>query len=251
LWFALQEAADRPADLAAENAFDELQGVKIVERTLSGSISDADLSPYKVMRLIRGIRGVVRAVFKHGAIKLEQNGDVVFDGKGLRQIFEPVAHKMDEAMSYFAGRRAEELREQNRENLLSKPEIAALLALGKDDPDIVQAFDDYQEFLNTMMNFYEDSGIISSESRAIIQELNKSYVPFHRIQEIATGEKKHANRKAFHRLFGGRANVDDIYNNILQSTAALVDMAVQNKAKQKIYDSRTGFTGTTPTPQDM
>jgi GNAT superfamily N-acetyltransferase/predicted RNA methylase len=235
LWRALEDTADKWDDLALKNMFDELQGLKVAERTIEGTIGDADLSAYKATRLIRGVRGVVRAVFKHGTIRMEANGDVVFVGKGLRQVFEPVADVMDKTMAYFAGRRAAELASQRRENLLKPTEIDALIAQGADNPKIVQAFKDYQTFLDEMMDFYQQAGIISAESRALIQELNRDYVPFHRLLELATGQKRTVSRSAFKRLFGGTANVNDIFDNIMQSTAALVDMAVQNRAKQKVY----------------
>jgi protein-L-isoaspartate O-methyltransferase len=235
LWFALRELGDRPDDLFIEQTLDDMQGVKVASRTLQPTMADAEVNPYKIMRLVRGVRGVIRSVFNHGTIKLETNGDVTFSGDGLRQIFEPITDVMDDAMSYFAGRRAEELQSQRRENLLKPREIRALIAKGANNPRIVRAFDNYQAFLDRMMDFYEDSGIISQQSRAVIQDLNKSYVPFHRIRELATGESVAPKRAAFRRLFGGMANVNDIYENIMKSTAALIDFAVQNKAKQKVY----------------
>jgi GNAT superfamily N-acetyltransferase len=235
LWLAMEHTGNRFDDLTAEHMFDELQGVKRFERIITGGIGDASTSVYKIMRLVRGVRGVVRVVFKHGTIIGQANGDIVFTGKGLRQVFEPIADVMDEAMSYFAGMRGLELASQGRENLLSVVELEALVARGQDNPRIVEAFEEFQGFLDRMMDFYEQAGIISSQSRAIIQELNKSYVPFHRIQELATGTERFVQRAAFKRLVGGTANVNDIYNNIMQSVGALVDMAVQNRAKQKVY----------------
>lgn len=235
IWRAMEDFADRPADRAIASTLDQLQGVKIFEREVTGTIGDADLSPYKIMRLVAGIRGVVRAVFRKGTIGYAENGDVVFTGDGLEQVFKPIADVMDDAMAYFAGKRAAELFRQKREHLFSRSEIQALINQGKDNPRIVKAFIDYQAFNKRMMQFYQDSGLLSPQSRKIIEELNKSYVPFHRILELATGETKAVDRAAFKRLRGGTANVDDIYGNIMQSVAALVDMAVKNKAKQRVY----------------
>ena len=237
VWEAMRDFADSPADAAIASSLDRLQGVKIFERTVTGTIGDADLSPYKIMRLVAGIRGVVRAVFRNGTIGYAANGDVVFTGDGLEQVFKPIADVMDEAMAYFAGKRAAELRRQDRENLFSPSEIKALIDQGKDNPRIVQAFKDYRAFNGRMMDFYQASGLLSAESRAIIEELNKSYVPFHRILELADGTIKPGAgaRAQFKRLRGGTANVDDIYGNIMQSVAALVDAAVKNKAKQRVY----------------
>jgi len=235
VWAAMRDFADQPADAAIASMFDAMQGLKVLERTVTGTIGDADVSPYKIVRLVAGIRGVVRAVFRKGTIGYAANGDVVFTGDGLEQVFKPIADVMDDAMAYFAGKRAGELFRQRRENLFSRSEIQALIDKGKDNPRIVQAFKDFQAFNKRMMQFYEDSGLLSRESRIIIEELNKSYVSFQRIIDLATGQVKPGARAQFIRLRGGTANVGDIYGNIMQSVAALVDAAVKNKAKQRVY----------------
>ena len=231
-------AADGASDHSIAATLDALHGVKVMEADLAGSISDADLSPYKLLRLVAGSRGVTKAVLNHGTVAWDEKGDIVFTGDGLLQVFNPVAHVFDETMAYFAARRAKELFSQNRENLFQMDEIEAMLALGETHPEIKKAFDEYQKFNKRMMDFYQQSGLLSKESRAAMEEMNKDYVPFNRVQEEITGEVV-TRRTPFKRLKGGTANVADIFDNITFNTSALVHQAILNHAKQETYAALT------------
>ena len=223
------------AEKAKQEIFDALHGVKVAELALKGKIQDATLSPYKSLRLVAGSRGIIRSVFKHGTINWDAEGNVVFTGQGLEQILNPVADRLDKVQLYFAGRRAQELKSQGRENLFRHDEIKAMLDLGKDN-EIRQAFQDWLGFNKRMMDFYQKSGIVSAEARSAMEEMNKNYVPFHRVYEEITGEKKTRGGSPFMRLKGGTANVNDILDNITNSVSTLTHAALLNKAKQQAYD---------------
>ena len=220
---------------AKQEIFDALHGVKVAELALRGKIQDATHSPYKSLRLVAGSRGVIRSVFKHGTINWDAEGNIVFTGQGLEQILNPVADRLDKVQLYFAGRRAQELKSQGRENLFRNDEIKAMLDLGKDEA-IRQAFQDWLSFNKRMMDFYQKSGIVSAEARSAMEEMNKNYVPFHRVYEEITGEKKTRGGSPFMRLKGGTANVNDIIDNITNSVSTLTHAALLNKAKQQAYD---------------
>jgi len=226
-------AVDGLSDHSIAAIFDQLHGLKVAEADLTGDIADADLSPYKNARLVAGSRGVMKAVLEHGTVNWTAEGDLYFTGKGLREIFEPVADNFDNAMTYFAARRANELMKQGREHHFEPAEIKAALDLAT--PAIEKAHKEYQAFNRRMMDFYEASGLVNSESRKAMEEMNKDYVPFFRIQEEMTGEVV-TRRTPFKRLTGGTANVDDIFDNITFGTATLIQQALINKAKQQAYN---------------
>lgn len=235
-------AADGLIDSKIAQIFDALHGLKVMERNLTGTIGDADVSPYKSMRNLAGARAVVKAVFEHGTIDYDEKGDIVFTGKGLREIFEPVAHVFDDTMLYFAARRASELMKQGREHHYEPDEIKAVLELADAHPEMKTTFDEYQAFNSRMMDFYEHSGLINKESRAAMEEMNKDYVPFFRVQEEITGEMVTKRSGApFKRLKGGTANVADIFDNITFGTATLIHEALANRAKVRAYNMVSKF----------
>lgn len=225
-------------DRELQKGLDWLHSIKVVERTVTGGIQDATISPYGAARLVAGARGVVKAVLNHGTIAFGKTGDIEFTGPGLRQVFEPVADAFDETMAYFVAQRADELRGQGRERLLSQDEINALreIARRSEKYDLIQqAFEDYQAFNDRMMLFYIQTGLTSAERAVAMREANKSYVPFHRILESLESPQGGAPRGAFFRLKGGTQNLRDTWENIVGNVNALVASGLRNHAKQLLY----------------
>jgi diguanylate cyclase (GGDEF)-like protein len=229
------ELVDGWQEKTVEKIFDALHGIKVAELQLAGEIQDATQSPYKSMRLVAGSRGVIQTVFRHGTINWDASGNIVFTGKGLEQILQPVSDRLDKVELYFAGRRAQELAGQGRENLFRPDEIKAMLQVGENDPAIRKAFTEWLAFSKRMMDFYQGSGILSADARKSMEEMNKNYVPFHRVYEEVTGETVAKRGAGFMRLKGGTGNVNDILDNIAHSVSMLVHASVLNKAKQKVY----------------
>ncbi len=233
------ETVDRWFDKSLQRTFDRFHSIKLIEQYLNGGkLGSAEASPYKTFRETDGSRMMTRAVYEHGTIGWNDKGEVVFTGKGLRQIFEPVADVLDDALYYFAARRAAELKKQGRENLFASDEIAAALALGEKNPKIKEAFSEYQAFNKRMLDFAQTSGLISAESRKVLEVLGRDYVPFYRVMdEIQGGDAsgKPKNEGPFHRLHGSTLNVADILDNIALNAATIIRSAVINRAKLSLY----------------
>lgn len=229
-------------DKAIARSLDWLHVVKMVEAKLRGSVQDdAAWSPYKSMRLLAGVKSSINAWLNYGTLGWTAEGDLKFTGKGLKQIFEPVADVFDETMAYFVGRRANELRQHGKENLFTPDEIKALLDRGRNSPkreQIEQAFRDYQEYTSRLLDFAQQSGILSPATRAMWEQLYENYVPFYRVadrmgktmDQMPTGQGQ-----VFKRLFGGTANLRDTFDNITQNTAAVVTAAMRNIAKRQLF----------------
>lgn len=235
-------------DRAVANALDHLQAAKVIESEITGRINpDAASSPYKSLRLMAGSNNVIAAFFNHGTVnwgKGGDTGDLVFTGKGLRQIFEPIGDAMDDAMAYFVGRRANELMRAGKENLFTKDEIVALLDRGrkhKKAAAIEKAFAEYQEFVNRLLDFAVDSGIISRATVNIWRNMYQNYVPFYRVAETLGGaavsdfSPAMANPRAvFMRLRGSSRNLADPWENITNNVAQVVQAALRNRATRDL-----------------
>lgn len=237
----MKALADVFSDRAIAESVDRLHAGKVIERTLTGSIAqDAMDSPYKSLRLLAGGRNTIESFLNFGTLDWTPRG-LEFTGKSLKHVFEPVAHVMDDAMAYFVGRRAAELSRYGKERLFTADEIEALLDAGRKSPyaqDIEKAFDEYQAYVKRLMDFAESSGIVSRDTRDLWESMYQNYVPFYRVPETL-GNTRVGNgpgaANPFKRLFGGTANVRDIWDNIVMNTAVVVQASLRNQAKQKLF----------------
>lgn len=234
--------ADVWADRAAAESVDYLHAAKVIERTLTGTIAaDAMESPYKSLRLLAGARNTIEAFLNHGTLNWTPRG-LEFTGKGLKHVFEPVANHMDDTLAYFIGRRAEELMKYGKERLFTPDEIGALLDAGRTSPkarEIEQAFNEYQAYVDRLMDFAEASGIVSGVTRALWKAMYQNYVPFYRVSETlgTTRLSGPSIKNPFKRLFGGTANLNDIWDNMVMNTATIVHASLRNMAKRQLFDT--------------
>lgn len=230
--------ASRPHERMRQQAVDRLHGIKVAEREATGTISSAEASAYKLMQMVNGAGAVYDTVIEDGTPKLERDGSIVRRGKSLNEVFKPVydmgAQAFDDFMLYAAGRRAQELMGQGRENLFTKSEISAALALERDG--FAKVFDDFQTFNGEMLDFYVEMGLITPDQRAAFAEVNQNYVPFHRVAEVLeTG--KVAGSKIGKRLTGGDRNVRDLADNIVDGLMTNIRQAMIARAKRRLYAS--------------
>lgn len=234
--------ADVWADRAIAETVDYLHAAKVIERTLTGTIAnDAMQSPYKSLRLLAGARNTIESFLNFGTLNWTPKG-LEFTGKGLKQVFEPVANHMEETLLYFVGRRAEELAKYGKERLFTPDEIGAMLDAGRLSPkakEIEQAFNEYQAYVDRLMDFAEASGIVSAETRALWKAMYQNYVPFYRVSETlgTTRLSGPTISNPFKRLFGGTANLNDIWDNMVMNTAIVVHASLRNVAKRQLFNT--------------
>lgn len=238
----IQIGINGAVDKTLQKTLDKLHAFKVAETEITGGVGDATVSPYKSFRLAAGHMAVTKSVMNYGTINWTEEGNIEFTGKSLRDIFAPVEGVMEDMQLYMVARRAQELDEQGRENLFRKDEYVPALELGTQNPAIKKAFEEWLEFNERMMDFYQSSGVLGTEQRKAIEEMNKNYVPFNRIvdtaNEIARGNKNKVAKggSPFMRLKGGSGNINDVFDNILSNTSMMIHMALLNKSKQSFYD---------------
>ncbi len=232
--------ADGAGDRAIAASLDWLHAFKVIERETTGDIGqDATYSPYKSARLLAGAKTIVNTWLNYGTQGWTARGDLTLNGKGLKQIFEPVAEVFDDAMAYFVGRRAAELKQYGKENLFGADEIVAMLDRGRNSEkraEIERAFDEYQLYTKRLLDFAEASGILNPNTRAIWDEMYKNYVPFYRVAETLGGmETSKPIGGVFKRLTGGTANLRDTFENITLNTKLVVTASLRNVVKRQLY----------------
>lgn len=229
----------RPLERFRQEVIDKIHAAKVVEKEVHGGLLDATQSAYKQFQMVNGAESIHESVLKFGTPKIGADGSLEFNGKGLNEVFEPVAkkgwNKFNLLMDYFKARRASELMEQGRENLFTKQEISAGLKLGKDNPEFKDVFDEYQKFNERMLNFFTQMGLIDTKQRAMFKEANKNYVPFHRVIEKLEDGSGGQTSNIGARLIGGTSNVKDIAENIVEGLYANIRASLVARAKQTLY----------------
>jgi len=240
---ALTESADLESfsfqERATASIFDRLRPIRnLAERGAQRQGIPADLTPYRDMRLVAGSRGVFEHVLKRGTVKFNDDGSVGVSGKGLNEIFSPLTGKKNEAMLYFAGRRARELKNQGREELFSDVEIDAMVNLEKANPEFREVFDEFQSFNQRMLDFAEQGGVISASQKQKFTDLGNSFVPFYRAAVDGEGVTlgKLSTGSPLRRLKGSDTALNEIEENIVRNTLLWTDITLRNQAKNNVYN---------------
>ncbi len=222
------EAFDGMWDRFRQSTVDDLHGIYRMERDLKGEIKPA--GAYETARLARASQSISEGAINFGHPVRKVDGSITFDGKGLRQILEPVSRNLDDALLYFVGRSAHELKVQGREHLFTDAEIKAMLDLAT--PEARKAFQEYQQWNRKVVDFAENAGIINPASRAMWQR--QAYMPFHRVGQSGGYAAKPGEWSGIKALTGGTENIRDILGNMTGNAAMLIDKAVKNEARQQI-----------------
>ncbi len=238
-----------------QGIFDDLRRIYDAEKKVSGDIND--VGPYVTARLTRSKYAMIEGVLKLGQIKIAGAGErylpgaFYFEGKSLVDILTPIGANLDDWLYYSVARSARELKQQGRERLLTNAEIEAGLAL--ETPAFDQAFNDYQEWNKSIVDFAVAKGAINPEKRA--KWARSQYIPFYRAGSRtpqATGRPT-GDWKGIKRLTGGTQNLRPILDNIIGNASMLIDAALTNEARVKVADLVEGPQGAhfmTEVPKD-
>jgi GGDEF domain-containing protein/DNA repair protein RadC len=218
-----------------QGALDGLRSIKKIEIDLGDIGPDEQVAYEKARIAVGGSAGLIDSAFRFGTPGWREDGQgIEFTGDPLSEIFGKHWGDHDVGM-YLLARRAQELSQQGRENLMRPDEIRAWLSMEDEIPELRDIHDAYQEFNDRMLDFYEGSGILKGETRAKMQEMNKNYVPFFRVVESRiNGRPARAGGNPFQRLKGGTHNVEVVWDNIIEGVGIGINASLINDAKRSI-----------------
>ena len=231
-WGKLREAMkDRDASIQA--TLDRFHGIKVAEQKVGGVAPEH--SAYIAARLSTGLPSIMEGILSYGAPKWE-NGILVQDKgtKGLLDALEPVKGDLDDWLGWMVGRRAQKLRGEGRENLLTETDIKALLSLGNGkESEFQKAADDYTKLKTKILDVAEQAGLIDPESRASWD--HAEYVPFYRDEDGDTvgpmsNKGLSGQSSGIRELKGGESNLADPLSNIVRNFTKLIDASLKNNA---------------------
>lgn len=252
------------SSMARQKIQDKVHAAKVVGRKLMGDDS-YDLpttdNPYDLYKIAKGgAESIYEDILKEGTIYIDENGDFQKSGKGLDETLAPVKQNREvweDFVQYMIAKRSDELTSQGREHLMERSNITGGLKLAdkwsKEGIDFDSVFADYQAFNDRMLDFYVQTGFLKASQKEAFQEMNKDYVPFHRLRDNMLAAKN--GRKAIHgKLTGDTANIANIEENITDGLMANIEAALESRAKRALFkminNSKDGALFATKVPME-
>ncbi len=217
-----------------QGVFDQFQPIQALDETA-----------YMQARLSRGTDGVLESLFLHGTPFLRDGAfDVKADGQGLRGVLSELQGEHDLFLSWIAGHRAAQLKEQGREHLFSAQQIDALKALNRgkmpDGSDRAAAYRKalagYNRYQKAVLDIGEQAGLFSAKSRATWE--SEFYIPFFRDfdaeqQNEPSPYREPGTQKVIQQLEGGRQPLGDLLTNVLENHSRILTASMRNMAADK------------------
>lgn len=217
-----------------QGVFDQFQPIQALDETA-----------YMQARLSRGTDGVLESLFLHGTPFLRDGAfDVEADGQGLRGVVSELQGEHDLFLSWIAGHRAAQLKEQGREHLFSVQQIDALKALSQgkmpDGSDRAAAYRKalagYNRYQKAVLDIGQQAGLFSAEGRAKWE--SEFYIPFFRDfdaeqQNEPSPYREPGTQKVIQQLEGGRQPLGDLLTNVLENHSRILTASMRNMAADK------------------
>lgn len=234
-----------------QGLFDRFYGIKRALDSLDNQpVPEQD--GYIAARFTTSLPAQVLRVLRSGPMEWRQGmAQVKRNSKGLLEIFQPVADKLDLWSAYMVAKRAQRLALEKRENLLTDEEINRGMRLAVEHPEFEQVAKDWADFNRATLDFAQEAGLIDPENRAMWE--HDDYVPFYRLlEEQVTGPRGHKGlshqTSGIRALKGGEEGLNDILENIVQNTVHLIDASMKNHAMRLTAQALAGSDYVTPAP---
>lgn len=208
-----------------------------------------DQDAYTAARNYRGWTGAANTFLQFGTIGRDyltkgDNGQwkMNYKGKSYKAIIEPVAARNAEKdlSTYLVSKRSLELFErgipvaqtvETHQNTIRQMEAM--------HPDFPQVANDLYEYSNSLIEYMVESGNISKEDAKKMRDLNKMYVPFHRVHEEMQDSGAFSSSglnvaNPIKRIKGSELAIVDPLESIVMNTYAIVQAAEANVVKNTL-----------------
>ena len=225
----IREIIAGAADGVRQSVFDDLHGIREMERALTGGL--AKVGAYVTARLTRARYSILEGALTLGAPVARADGGHAFEGHSLEAILKPVEGDLDNFLLYAVGRSARELMVQGRENLFTGAEIEA--AVGLETPAFRKAFDDYQAWNRAILDFAEAKGVIDPAQRA--RWRRAQYLPFWRVRtKPGASARRPGEWRGIKALTGGSANIRGVLENVIGNASMLINASLTNETMREV-----------------
>lgn len=206
-------------------------------------IKEVSEKAYMLARLSKGSDGAVEAALLYGKPFLKDGvADVNIQDGGFAKVLASLKGEHDRFFQWVAAQRAERLKAEGKENLLTDQDISALKSLNAGSfqdgtprmPVYAAALRELNAFNEAGLKIAKESGLIDQAAMDLMKD--QPYVPFYRLME--DGDIKGArfssgliNQQAFKKLKGGTQQINaDLLQNTLLNWSHLYAAAARNRA---------------------
>jgi hypothetical protein len=230
---------------------------KLLRETLDPyvGVKEHDPEGYMALRLANSSNGAVEQFMKVGTLKFNGHAYDVDQANGgvEHALIRPLGNEAGDFIKWVAGNRAERLKAEDRENLLSSSDIVALKSLNRGtlgfdyalpnghltrsrEAAYADSLRKLDTFNRNAMDLAVDAGLLKRDDVNALWS-NPFYVPFYRQAEgdnRFVGPRASAQfvkQNAFKKLEGGAEKLHhDLWENAIGNWSHLIDASIRNKA---------------------
>lgn len=206
---------------------------------------------YILARLSKGSDGAVEAALLYGKPYLRDGvADVDIKDGGFANVLASLKGEHDRFFQWVAAQRAQRLKAEGKENLLTDRDITALRSLDAGRmadgtarmPLYAAALRELNAFNEASLKVARDSGLIDQAAYDLMKD--QPYVPFYRLMEEDGGMRGPrfssglVNQQAWKKLKGGTQQLNaDLLQNTLMNWSHLYAAAARNRASLETMDA--------------
>lgn len=206
---------------------------------------------YILARMSKGSDGAVEAALLYGKPYLRDGvADVDIKDGGFAKVLASLKGEHDRFFQWVAAQRAQRLKAEGKENLLTDRDITALRSLDAGRmadgtarmPLYAAALRELNAFNEASLKVARDSGLIDQAAYDLMKD--QPYVPFYRLMEEDGGMRGPrfssglVNQQAWKKLKGGTQQLNaDLLQNTLMNWSHLYSAAARNRASLETMDA--------------
>lgn len=214
-------------------------------------IKEISEKAYILARLSKGSDGAVEAALLYGKPYLRDGvADVDIKDGGFANVLASLKGEHDRFFQWVAAQRAQRLKAEGKENLLTDRDITALRSLDAGRmadgtarmPLYAAALRELNAFNEASLKVARDSGLIDQDAYDLMKD--QPYVPFYRLMEEEGGMRGPrfssglVNQQAWKKLKGGTQQLNaDLLQNTLMNWSHLYAAAARNRASLETMDA--------------
>jgi hypothetical protein len=206
-------------------------------------IKEVSQEAYMLARMSKGSDGAVEAALLYGKPFLRDGvTDVDMKDGGFAKVLASLKGEHDRFFQWVAAQRAERLKAEGRENLLTDQDISALRSLNAGKmadgtvrmPLYAKALQELNAFNEASLKVALESGLIDQAAYDLMKD--QPYVPFYRLMEDGDMRGPRfssglVNQQAWKKLKGGTQQISaDLLQNTLLNWSHLYAAAARNRA---------------------
>ncbi|WP_343734546.1 LPD38 domain-containing protein [Acidovorax sp.] len=206
-------------------------------------IKEVSQQAYMLARMSKGSDGAVEAALLYGKPFLRDGvTDVNMQDGGFANVLASLKGEHDRFFQWVAAQRAERLKAEGKENLLTDADIAALRSLNAGKmadgtvrmPLYAKALQELNAFNEASLKVAMESGLIDQAAYDLMRD--QPYVPFYRLMEDGDMRGPRfssglTNQQAWKKLKGGTQQLNaDLLQNTLLNWSHLYAAAARNRA---------------------